>query len=75
MVLIVVFSWNKFFEGNKCPADINGDKRIDSLDLALFKEHYSEGTKSDIDLDLNHDDKVNTLDLNYILSSYNQPCK
>ena len=51
--------------------DINGDGKVDALDLNAVLSDISSG-KYDKKADLNGDGKVDTLDLNYIISSWSQ---
>lgn len=57
-----------------CPSDLNGDKRIDSLDLAEFNKHYGRNINGEHFADLNKDSVINTLDLNILLSGYGKEC-
>lgn len=50
-------------------ADINGDGKVDVLDLSALLSHYGQATTT---ADLNGDNKVDVLDLSILLSNYGQ---
>ncbi|MHB8514872.1 MAG: dockerin type I domain-containing protein [Dehalococcoidia bacterium] len=55
-------------------ADVNGDGRVDILDLSTMAVHYSELTPpAPIRLDQNADGKINILDLALAASVYREP--
>lgn len=49
--------------------DLNGDGRVDMLDLSDYLAKSQAGTNA---ADLNHDGTVNVQDLSVLLSNYNQ---
>ena len=55
-----------------CAADINGDSRIDVLDLVAYRQAFMDG---DAVADCNADGELNVLDYLCFRRSYAQPCR
>lgn len=61
--------------GNDCPEDLNGDRRVDLQDLSQLLAHY--GTTSGAnpeDGDIDRDGDVDLQDLTQLLAMYGQEC-
>lgn len=57
-----------------CPADINGDGRIDFLDLNILLIFFGQPVILGVRGDLNNDGIVDFLDLNILLAFFGQTC-
>ena|GEM_PF-4274887 len=57
---------------NSISGDINRDKQIDSLDLAIFTDNYGKTTPdvSDLRADINRDGAIDSGDLSLLLSNF-----
>lgn len=50
--------------------DVNGDGKVNSLDLAIVVLHYYPDTPPNSPADLNGDGRVNALDIRYVIINY-----
>lgn len=60
--------------GGPCPADANGDRRINQLDLDTVLFNFGATVPPGLDGDLNGDGQVDQTDLDAVLSDYGAEC-
>ena len=59
-----------------CPADLNRDGVVNTLDLAVLLGHFGNHVPNGLDLsgDINADGVINTVDLAYLLGRFGTSC-
>lgn len=57
-----------------CPADVNGDLVVNTLDLGAVLNNFGASVTTGTSGDLNNDGVVNTLDLGIVLSHFGSSC-
>ncbi len=66
--------WNSSIIPPGCPADLNGDGSVNTLDLTRFLGRFGAPTTSCGTGDFNGDSQVNTVDLVFFLGRFGNPC-